>query len=341
MKTNRIFRIILKISFWCLPLVWLSACQQDACDQWKDYNEVSVETSVEHLEEELGKLASWEEVVLFLGANRVMADYFLDANQYPNDTILAKRLFGLMRNPHIDTLFTEVGEYFEQFDQENLTELESAYRVIKHHYPDVVMPRIQTIITGQYNDLYVSDSLIVLGLDFFMGLNAKYPPNDVPMYIVKRYMKESVAPIVLSFVSNEFNYIDTQHGTLLADMINVGKSYYFVSTTLPCKPDSLIIGYTDEEMDLVEQNQEVIWASFIQNEVLYETDHAIKNKFVGEAPNVYEIDEKCPGRVGAWIGWQIVRKYMENNSDVSLQQLMRETDAHKIFQQSGYKPRNL
>ncbi|PIB37619.1 hypothetical protein BFP72_17990 [Reichenbachiella sp. 5M10] len=319
----------------------LVACEYNACDAVSQYDHVSVEIPVRHLEGEISELGTWEETASYLGDHRVVADYFLDANQYPDDSILAKRLYRLMQNPHIDSLYMEVDEYFVDFDQKVVAELEGGFRFIKYHYPETRDPRVETIITGQYNDLYVSDSLIVVGLDFFMGMNGKYPPNDVPAYIVQRYMKESVAPIILSFVSNEYNHIDQSHGTLLADMINVGKSYYFVSSALPCKPDSLIIGYTAEEMTLVEANQEVIWANLIENELLYETDHFLKNKFVGESPNVYEISEKCPGRVGAWVGWQIVRKYMENNPDVTLQELMKETDGHKIFQKSGYKPKNV
>ncbi|UXP33574.1 gliding motility lipoprotein GldB [Reichenbachiella agarivorans] len=341
MKIENYSRFIQKTVLLIVVLVSFAACEQNNCDNLSQYESIEVDIEVDHLERSLRSLQSWQETVAFFEAHREVADYFLDANQYPNDTILAKRLFRLMQDPNIDSLFMEVEEYFKDFDSKNVAELQSAYRFIKYQYPETKIPKVQTIITGQYNDLYVSDSLIVIGLDFFMGDHAKYPPNDVPAYIVKRYMRESVAPIVLSFISNEFNHIDSSHGTLLADMVNIGKSYYFVSSALPCKPDSLIMGYTSDEMRLVKGNQEIIWANLIENELLYETNHSIKNKFVGESPNIYEISEKCPGRVGGWVGWQIVKKYMDNNPEVSLQDLMKETDAHKIFQLSGYKPKNV
>ena len=63
------------------------------------------------------------------------------------------------------------------------------------------------------------------------------------------------------------------------------------------------------------------------------------NKYIGERPNIPEIGKQCPGRIATWVGWQIVRKYMEEHPQVSLQQLMEEKDAQKIFQQSKYKPR--
>jgi hypothetical protein len=39
------------------------------------------------------------------------------------------------------------------------------------------------------------------------------------------------------------------------------------------------------------------------------------------------------------VGWQIIRSYMENNPEVSLQELMKMTDVNLIFSKSGYKPK--
>lgn len=320
--------------------IMLTGSCTDKCDQVAVYDDIEVDISVERLEEQMKSFDSWKTTEQFFVKNRIMADHFLDANQYPNDSILAKRLYNLLQHQSIDSLMNETLEYYSEFEDVTIPELEHGYEYIMSNYPNTKIPRVQTIVTGFYNDMYVSDSLIVLGLDFLMGVQGRYHANDVPIYIVKRYMKESVAPMVLSFVSQEYNMIDNTHGTLLADMINLGKSYYFVSQALPCKADSLIIGYTSEEIKLVKENQEIIWANLIENELLYETNQFMKNKFVGESPNVYEISEKCPGRIGAWLGWEIVKKYMDKNPSVSIVDLMNDTDAHKIFQMSGYKPKN-
>jgi uncharacterized protein YjaZ len=47
-------------------------------------------------------------------------------------------------------------------------------------------------------------------------------------------------------------------------------------------------------------------------------------------------DNQTPPRVATWIGWQIVRSFMENN-DIPAQQMML-MDAKEIFQKSKYKP---
>ena len=323
--------------FFTISCMFWSSCGEKGCKDIPNINEINVDVQINALENEMGRLSSWQETEKFLKANRVFADYFMHANQYPNDTILAKRLFRLLKAPAVDTVFLECSQVFSDMS-DILSDYEQAYKIINYYYPNTQVPKLETVVTAFYNDLYISDSLIIIGLDYFLGPKATFKPDEHD-YILKRFKKESLVPTVMNFVSNEFNNIDKKHNTLLADMINIGKAYYFTSQVLPCATDSLIIGYTSEEMNLVNRNQEVIWANFIENELLYETNDPMKTKFIGESPHVFEISEKCPGRVGAWVGWEIVKKYMDKN-DVSLKELMDDDDAHKIFQMAKYRPKN-
>ena len=313
-------------------------CNDKPCRDIPDISSIKMQVERITLEEELMNVNGWQEVETFLGENRVFADYFLHADQYPHDSILAKKVYRLLKAPSVDTLFMECKQVFANMD-DILADYKQAYQIINYHYPNTPVPKLATVVTAFYNDLYVSDSLIIVGLDYFLGPEATFRPDE-HQYILKRFKKESLVPTIMNFVSNEFNQIDQTHHTLLSDMINIGKSFYFTSQVLPCTPDSLIIGYTAEEIKLVNENQEIIWANLIENELLYERNDYMKNKFIGERPNVSEISENCPGRVGAWLGWEIVKKYMEKNSDVTITELMAETDAHKIFQMAKYRPKN-
>jgi hypothetical protein len=64
----------------------------------------------------------------------------------------------------------------------------------------------------------------------------------------------------------------------------------------------------------------------------------MKQKYLGERPKTIEVGEKCPGRIGQWVGWQIVNKYQETHSETALPELMQISDADKLFKESHYKP---
>jgi hypothetical protein len=109
---------------------------------------------------------------------------------------------------------------------------------------------------------------------------------------------------------------------------------------LPCVPDSVFLGYSPKEMEDIYESQEVIWANFIENQALYTTDEDLKDKFISERPKTFEIGKNCPGRIGRWIGWEIVKAYMAKNPDITLPELMENTNAQDIFVKSRFKPRN-
>ncbi|MEI7509115.1 MAG: DUF2268 domain-containing putative Zn-dependent protease, partial [Flavobacterium sp.] len=88
------------------------------------------------------------------------------------------------------------------------------------------------------------------------------------------------------------------------------------------------------------ENESYMWEFFVSNKLLFSTDSKLPNRFINVAPfsKFYlEIDNETPGRVGQWIGWQIVRSYMENNNS-TVQQLLK-MNAKDIFELSKYKPK--
>ncbi len=280
-----------------------------------------------------------EEVLALLNKHKGYKDMFLESNQFPSDTILAQSVFKFANHISFDTLRMETKYAFG--DQSQLKkEFELAFARLKQFYPDVTIPKIYTTLTGLGKEMYLSDSLIVISLDYYAGEGATYRPLNIPHYILRRYEKEYVTNLVMSYISNGYNKVDPKDNTMLGEMIDYGKSMYFNSQVLPCKSDTVITGFTGLELRKVNANQELIWGHIIEKKLLYETNHFIKNKYIGERPSVYEIGEDCPGRVGRWVGLEIVRTYMQNNPKVSLSELMNESDAQKIFNGAKYKPVN-
>jgi len=88
------------------------------------------------------------------------------------------------------------------------------------------------------------------------------------------------------------------------------------------------------------KNEKDIWAYMIKNKLIYSKDENLNKRFISVAPfsKFYsKLDRQSPGRVGVWLGWQIVKSYMDNN-DVSLPELMSNDNALEILSKSKYKP---
>ena len=84
-----------------------------------------------------------------------------------------------------------------------------------------------------------------------------------------------------------------------------------------------------------------IWKFFIEKQLLYSTDIELVERFIEPAPfsKFYlQLDNESPGKIGRWIGWQIIRSFHEQNPDFPLQKLLNMS-FQKIFNQSRYKPK--
>src|SRR5690606_40020369 len=101
---------------------------------------------------------------------------------------------------------------------------------------------------------------------------------------------------------------------------------------MPNMTDSLKIRYTEQQMEWCKTYEADIWGFFLQENLLYETDYMKYQKYLTEAPftpGVGDKNESAP-KLGVFTGWQIVKKYMDKNTETALQELMQETEIGRV-----------
>jgi hypothetical protein len=324
-----------------LVLIGLSSCRdtvQDECIYAPPVEPGGIDLPFESLESELPAITTKKQLVDFFSRHPALRDYFFNRPAYPDDSVFINELYNRFTNPYLDTLLMETKKVFGNGEALK-EELTIAFSNLKYYYPDFKAPRVQTVISGLENDLYWSDSLIIVGLDYYLGKGARFRPNMYE-YMLRRYDKGFIVPSILLLygIDPAYNQTDLSDHTVLADMIAYGKAYYFAKHMLPCTPDSVLIGYTAEEMAGARSNQDLIWKKMVEDEAFYATSQQMKQRYISERPKTYEIGDKAPGRLGTFMGWQIVNKYAERNADLTLPQIMQVKSAKEIFTESKYKP---
>jgi hypothetical protein len=293
----------------------------------------------EALQDSFANISSKDDLVKLLTRHTAVRDFMFRREEYPNDSTYINELYERFTNPHLDTLLMETKRVFG--DGSSLKDqFEEAFSNLNYYYPDFKAPKIQTVITGLLGtDLLVTDSLIVVSLDFFLGEGAKYRPKMYE-YLLRKYDPNDIVPscMLIYGIGNRFNKNQLSDQTVLADMIAYGKAFYFAKHMLPCVADSVFIWYTPQEINGSRKNEDMIWARFIDSQVLFATSKKVKQDYLGERPVTIQVGEKCPGRIGQWVGWRIINKYAETHPDITLPELMASDDAQKLFKESRYKP---
>ncbi|MCH7407986.1 gliding motility lipoprotein GldB [Belliella sp. DSM 111904] len=328
---------ILPFVFFCIILIEGCRPKDESCQLDDAILEAGDDVNIERLEGLFYEASSESEILYLLEEYSVFAAKFLQQEAYESKEVLAKDLWVTNQDTLMQELYSEVKKEFQSLEDLE-RELNQAFAYIKYHFPDFKAPKVYTFLTGFNVDLYVSEEMIVIGLDYYLPKTHKFQPPELPQYITDRYESEYIVPMIATAISSRYNAVDLSQSTLVADMIFYGKAYHFVKSVMPCIADEFIIGYSSEEIAACYANEEFIWTHFVENDLLYTTNPFEIRKYTGEAPATDEISPDAPGRVGRWLGWNIVDDFRFNNG-MSLDELMQEKDADRIFRQSGYKPR--
>lgn len=236
-------------------------------------------------------------------------------------------------------LYKKSQAVFGDFENEKV-QIEDLFKHVKYEHPNFDPPKIITLITNldYQNKIVYADSLLFVSLDMYLGKNSEVY-QDFPVYLSQNFNKSQLVVDIASAISDRYFTADKSR-QFLDMVIGAGKKMYLIDRYLPSISDAQKIGYSEAEYEWAMANESQIWKYFIENKVLFSTDSGLYDRFMAEGPfsKFYiDIDKESPGRIGVWLGWQIVRSYM-NNNNVTLQQLLR-TDAEEIFKNSKYKPK--
>lgn len=244
-----------------------------------------------------------------------------------------------IQNPLYRELYSEVQKEYANFTPVQ-NEIEDLFRRIKYYFPKQQTPKKITTIISEMdyeNKVVYTDSILVVSLDLYLGQDHKF--YEFPNYSRQTFQRSQILPDIVTDFSTKVNPAQVDK-TFIGQMIHFGKELYLKDLLLPNCKDNDKIGYRPEQQLWCEENEAEIWRYFIEGDLLYDTDSQLTQRFILPGPfsKFYlEIDNESPGRVGIWIGWQIVRSYMKNK-DVSIDTMLK-TDAKTIFEQSRYKPK--
>lgn len=236
-------------------------------------------------------------------------------------------------------LAQEVSSVFNDFNKSK-TEIRQLFQHLKYYFKEFKEPRVITVTSNvdYRNKVIVTDTIVLIALDTYLGSNHEFY-SGISKYQSQNFNKNQITPDLASEYAKKYSY-QPQRRTLIDEMIYFGKLLYFKDMVLPFKLDAEKIGYTTEKLEWAKANEAEIWRYFIERELLFKTDPSLLNRFINPAPFTkfyLELDSESPGRIGQYIGWQIVRSYM-NNNDVSLNKMLI-TESEEIYKKSKFKPR--
>ncbi len=286
--------------------------------------------------------------------------------KYPNFTpLFLQNILGVTDVSGIKTyyrlyrpVFDSSQKLYDNFDAVK-DQIVKALRYVKYYFPSYKTPsKITTVLgpmnsmqdfaimgNGDYTPNFLGDDFIGISLQFYLGrnfslYNTEYFVNNVsPAFRSRRFSKEYIVGDVMKLVTEDIFPDKSKGKPLIEQMIEKGKQWWLEDKFLPNEADSVKTGYTKQQLEWCQQNEGLIWSYLIKNEDLYSITPSTIQVYIGEAPFTQGFSQELsPGNIGPWIGWQIVKKFADNNPTLKPEQVM-QTPAKKLLEDSRYKPK--
>jgi hypothetical protein len=310
-----------------------------------DVSEITGEAEIVRFEQELFALNDKDTLEAIIELSNKYPEYF-NLFTYkviqiggPGDEYFADALKMFLTDTMILNVKKEIEKEFSDF--ENIEEqLVSVFKHYQYHFPNRKIPTIYTHISGFNQSVVTAENIVGIGLDKYLGRDFGYYRllSTTPKYKVMNMYKDKIASdVAYAWGVTEFENFGAAT-TVLDNMIQKGKLMYFVDAMLPETHDSVKIGYTAQQLDWCERNEAQMWSQLIEHQMLYSNNRMDIVRYTNDGPRTSGFPLESPGRTGVWIGWQIVREYMDKFPETSLSELMKNNDYQQILNDSKYFP---
>ena len=231
-------------------------------------------------------------------------------------------------------------EYAFPVGSEPAKPLEEGFAWLHSHMPSIDIPRIYFINGGFNAPCMMDTSMLGIALDCFLGQNSSYYEKlQVPQYIRRNMSPARVAPAAIIGWLDEMYTPSVSLRTVLDFMLYQGKLLYIARQTLPKLAESVVLGFSKEEIAWLEKNEANMWQYLSEKNVLFDTNPLIINQFTGPAPFTRAFGNDSPGRAAAWLGYRIIESYCNANRSTPIERLYFSTDAQQILGNAKYNPK--
>ena len=272
--------------------------------------------------------------------NKGFLDYYLKNHIgmiYDNDSIKKSYLLTFISHPDVVLFQSNIQNKFDSIiNLETYNKkIRSSFEKYLSFFPDSIIPK-KIIYINSFQS-YAIDSYnncLLIGLDFYLG--NLHPASNIWDYLKFRYNERyMIADIMEYWITSSFI-----HKSLIVnfqdELIFKGKIMYLMSQILEEK-EHVIFRYSEKDLEWCENNEYNIWNEIIDLDLMYNEDYNSYATFFTDSPFTKGMPQESPGRLGYWVGYRIINSYMQNNN-VSLQDLMQNTNSQNILLQSKYKP---
>lgn len=260
------------------------------------------------------------------------------------DSMIGEAMMAFVGDPHGRDLVDSIHKVLGGLDVKAM--LEPPLKRYKYYFPTKEIPTVVAYADGYprtaqagLDQVFISPKFLGVGMHYFMGPHFQYYPEDLPKYIRRRCTPDHLPALVVHKIADlTVPEPDLGKNPVLIDyVIREGIRLEFVDKLLgPDVPDTLKIFYDATQMDWANLYEGRVYRDLVKD--LYSADAVLQRRYVDDSPFTSQLNRASAPRLGQFIGWRIVKAYMRQHPDITIDKLVEMTDYQRIFKDSQYRP---
>jgi hypothetical protein len=328
-----------------------------SCDEETIYTPIVVTPEAEQIQMKVMHLEQDLFVVDFKNSNRVSQDLYQKYGAFWCHFVEADLALAACQSDSVQTLLypfvvnstiLEAHQAIMQgFSPDDFIgyeqQLNQAFQKWKSIYPAKNSPTLVYYQSAWNSNITPMDEYLGISLDCYLGpehkVTQRLSTEFIPVYKKKDMRKDYlVSDAIKGWVAYQHKEL-YQPKDLLHEFIFYGKLMYLSRSLLPEVPDSTMLNWSADELQWAKDNEWNTWKVVAKEDRLFDKKMQEINKWFAQGPftGAQDIPQESSPQLGIWLGWQMVSQYMQAHPEVTLLQLMAESDNTKIL--SAYKPK--
>ncbi len=338
-----------RIFFLYLIIFVFASCEQSTTP---DVSNIKADVKIVRTETKLNDIKTKEQLEKLINQNPAFYNLYF------------KKIIAVYDGDNIDTIFTNFNNFVSDSLVNDLTQkvttkyktteklktqIDRFYKYLQYYFPDQsAIPNLYTFISEFGYQIFIFEDDdnkdgIGIGLDMFMHPDIDYKMIDPDNtyfsdYVTRSWNEEHIVKKIADLYVND-NVGAAPGHRLLDQMIHNGKILYITDLLLPEVHDTIIHEYSGTQLDWCYQNELQMWSFFFDKKLFYEANPTKIAKYIYPSPKSPDMPDAAPGRTANFIGWQIVKAYMDRYPDTTIDELIKMTDSQLIMEKSKYKPK--
>lgn len=225
--------------------------------------------------------------------------------------------------------------------------LKDAYGYWQHYFPLKAVPSVYGLFTNFGYQAFIFEDGdkdgIGLSLEMFLGKDFPYknidPKNPLfSEYITEKYQRKYIPKKVIELMIDDI-IGDVPGKRLIDHAVHQGKKIAILEKIFPKDDLAYLLEMEEGQAQWCQRNELEIWDYFLNQELLFEANQQQIRSYVYDAPRSKGMPKESPGRTAHYIGYQIVKSYLEK-TNATIQDLVKNSvSVDDILQKSKYKPK--